>query len=104
MRTCDQIQGVNAIDFADRGYNASIGAFGGKPLAESRCESCGECVVRCPVGALAPKNAVAVAKCNHDRFPPGPVASRFAPRPDRPVVRFLSSRRANDGWVPNGFR
>ena len=24
---------------------------------ESRCESCGECVARCPVGALMAKNA-----------------------------------------------
>ena len=30
----------------------SIKAKGDK----SRCESCGECVVRCPVGALVPKN------------------------------------------------
>ena len=57
VRTCEQLQGVSAIDFIDRGYGASIGTFGNKPIAESRCESCGECVVRCPVGALAPKNA-----------------------------------------------
>ena len=57
VRTCDQLQGVCAIDFTDRGYKASIGTFAGKPIAESRCESCGECVVRCPVGALSPKKA-----------------------------------------------
>ena len=56
VRTCDQLQGVNAIDYVERGYDASIGTFAGKPFAESRCESCGECVVRCPVGALAPKD------------------------------------------------
>ena len=55
VRTCEEIQGVSAIDFAFRGFNTTISTFGGKPLTESRCESCGECVVRCPVGALAPK-------------------------------------------------
>ncbi|MGQ9629771.1 MAG: formate dehydrogenase subunit alpha [bacterium] len=56
VRTCEELQGVSAIDFAFRGYNTTISAFGGRPIAESVCESCGECVVRCPVGALTPKN------------------------------------------------
>ncbi len=55
VRTCDELQGVAAIDFAGRGYDTTVATFGGGPLAESRCESCGECVVRCPVGALSPK-------------------------------------------------
>ncbi|MDP2859640.1 MAG: formate dehydrogenase subunit alpha, partial [Bacillota bacterium] len=56
VRTCDEIRGVGAIDFAFRGYATAITTFANKPLIESRCESCGECVVRCPVGALTPKN------------------------------------------------
>ena len=55
VRTCEELQGVSAIDFAFRGYDTTIGTFGNKPLTESGCESCGECVVRCPVGALTPK-------------------------------------------------
>jgi len=55
VRTCKGLQGVSGIDFAFRGYDTVVGTFGNKPLAESRCESCGECVVRCPVGALTPK-------------------------------------------------
>ena len=54
VRTCAEIQGAGAIDFANRGYNTKISTFGGKPLQESVCESCGECVERCPVGALLP--------------------------------------------------
>ncbi|MBN2475058.1 MAG: (2Fe-2S)-binding protein [Pirellulales bacterium] len=57
VRTCSDLQGVSAIDFAFRGFDTTIAPFGKMPLAQSRCESCGECVVRCPVGALAPKNA-----------------------------------------------
>ena len=55
VRTCDEIQGVNALDFLYRGYKTKIGTFGDKPIVESVCESCGECVSRCPVGALTPK-------------------------------------------------
>lgn len=49
--TCEEIQGVGAIDFAFREYESA-----GLTVSESRCESCGECVERCPVAALVPKN------------------------------------------------
>lgn len=55
VRACQEVVGVGAIDFAHRGYQRKVATFGDRPLAESRCESCGECVVRCPVGALVPK-------------------------------------------------
>ena len=56
VRTCDELQRVGEIDFAFRGPQTIVSTFGNKPLAQSRCESCGECMVRCPVGALTPKN------------------------------------------------
>jgi len=55
VRTCEELVGVSAIDFAFRGYDTTIAAPGDKPVFTSRCVSCGECVVRCPVGALVPK-------------------------------------------------
>ena len=55
IRTCDEIQGVGAIDFVFRGHGTKVGAMKDKPIVESECVSCGECVVRCPVGALIPK-------------------------------------------------
>ncbi|MCP4306226.1 MAG: molybdopterin-dependent oxidoreductase, partial [bacterium] len=55
VRTCDEIVGLGALGFINRGFETVIGTFGNKPFVESICESCGECVVRCPVGALAPK-------------------------------------------------
>jgi formate dehydrogenase alpha subunit len=58
VRTCQNVQRVKGIDFMFRGYNTQVAPFGNKPLSESRCESCGECVVRCPTGALKPKNVV----------------------------------------------
>ena len=56
VRTCDEIQGVRAIDYVNRGYETKIGTFGDQLFIDSTCESCGECVERCPTGALARKN------------------------------------------------
>jgi formate dehydrogenase alpha subunit len=55
VRTCDEIVGVNALDFAFRGFSTTVATFANQSWVESRCVSCGECVVRCPVGALLPK-------------------------------------------------
>ncbi len=57
VRTCEEIQGVNAIDFAFRGAATKVATGGDRPILQSTCESCGECVVRCPVGSLSPKKA-----------------------------------------------
>jgi NADH dehydrogenase/NADH:ubiquinone oxidoreductase subunit G len=51
VETCEGIQEFRPIHFVGRGYSTRIGFFGDK----SRCESCKECVTRCPVGALLPK-------------------------------------------------
>lgn len=55
VRTCREIVGINAIDMAYRGYELKVSTFGDKPLKDSVCVSCGECVERCPVAALIPK-------------------------------------------------
>ncbi len=70
VRTCQEITKINAIDFAGRGIGTKIATFGDKPITQSKCVSCGECVVRCPVGALVvrkPKKPSAEIKsiCPH---------------------------------------
>jgi len=55
VRACDEITGVGAIDMAYRGFSMKVATFGDKPLMESICKSCGECVAHCPVGALISK-------------------------------------------------
>jgi predicted molibdopterin-dependent oxidoreductase YjgC len=53
IRTCQEILGLGAIDFIGRGHTMEVGPFANQPIRESICEACGECVVRCPTGALA---------------------------------------------------
>lgn len=55
VRVCDEIQGRNAIYYAYRGFRVKIAPVLDRPLAESVCESCGQCVEICPVGALHTK-------------------------------------------------
>ncbi len=62
VRTCSELLGVNAIDFGFRGYESKITTFADRPLLESSCVSCGECVVACPLGALVPKETLKPAR------------------------------------------
>ena len=56
VRACDEIQQIGAIDLSKRGYESAVEPFGGGPIKDSFCESCGECVERCPTGALITRN------------------------------------------------
>jgi NADH dehydrogenase/NADH:ubiquinone oxidoreductase subunit G len=44
-----------AINFTGRGYETQIGTFFDKPMMETTCVFCGQCVGVCPTGALKPK-------------------------------------------------
>jgi formate dehydrogenase (NADP+) alpha subunit len=61
VRTCHELQGMGAIDFVNRGFTTTVAPFNKHSLKDSRCASCGECVVRCPTGALAEKHAEAIS-------------------------------------------
>ena len=56
VRVCDEIQGRNSIYYAYRGLKTTIATVMDRPVAKSNCESCGQCVDKCPVGALYPKS------------------------------------------------
>lgn len=60
-RTCNELQCICAITLAGRGAATQVLPFYGKLLKDSNCESCGECLVRCPTGALVEKHAVTPA-------------------------------------------
>lgn len=51
----DDAQYTHAINFTGRGFDTSIGTFFDKPMPETTCVFCGQCVGVCPTGALKPK-------------------------------------------------
>ena len=55
VRVCDEVLGVGAVAIISRGFGSKVATFGDKPIIDSNCVSCGECVVHCPVGALMPQ-------------------------------------------------
>jgi len=52
---CQDVQHIGAIAVAGTGRGARIAAFMDKPVIDSICTSCGQCVSVCPTGALLPK-------------------------------------------------
>ena len=52
VRTCDQIQSVSALHAAGRGWDTTVASGVGGDLADAVCVNCGQCINRCPTGAL----------------------------------------------------
>src|SRR3954467_10116147 len=51
----EDAQFTYAINFKGRGFDTAIGTFFDKPMPETTCVFCGQCVGVCPTGALKPK-------------------------------------------------
>ncbi len=52
VNTCAELQGVCVLGVAHRGAETKIAAFADKPLSNVVCINCGQCINRCPTGAL----------------------------------------------------
>ena len=52
----DGHQFIGAIDFLGAGQESRIGTFMDRPLLESVCTTCGQCLSVCPTGAIEIKN------------------------------------------------
>lgn len=52
VRVCDEVMGVGALGLVHRGFDTVVKPNLEKPLIESGCVSCGQCVSVCPTGAL----------------------------------------------------
>ena len=58
VRVCDEVVGVNAIEFAQRGFTTVISTPFDAPLAETSCTFCGSCVQVCPTAALQTRSRI----------------------------------------------
>jgi len=58
VRTCTEIQGCDVWNFSERGFDTLVVAGAHQTMLDAGCESCGNCVAYCPVGALFDKPAI----------------------------------------------
>lgn len=58
VRTCTSMQYVSALAVAYKGDHQKISTFFEKPMNSVVCTNCGQCVNRCPTGALIEKNYI----------------------------------------------
>lgn len=56
VNVCKNVQTVGVIDATERGFNTTIACAFNKPLSETACVNCGQCIAACPVGALREKD------------------------------------------------
>ncbi len=52
VQMCQDVRGIGAISFINRGSSAVVGTAFDRPLKDSGCRFCGACVEVCPTGAL----------------------------------------------------
>ncbi len=80
IRTCIDLQEVGALETVNRGHELQIQTALNKPIAEVVCINCGQCINRCPTGALRakdPSDEIWEAICDPDKF----VIIQTAPSP-----------------------
>ena len=64
IRTCDEIQNRSIWSFANRGFESKLVAGADQLMLDAGCESCGQCVAYCPVGALFDKMSLGKGRAN----------------------------------------
>jgi len=55
VKVCRDLQGLGALEIAGEGFAQHVSGRGDVDIASSMCESCGQCVDRCPTASLLPK-------------------------------------------------
>lgn len=58
VRTCAELQGVNALTVAYKGDRMKITTFFEKAMNDIVCTNCGQCIIHCPTGALVEHNYI----------------------------------------------
>ncbi|MBE0637141.1 MAG: (2Fe-2S)-binding protein, partial [Bacteroidales bacterium] len=58
VRTCADLQAVSALAVVNKGEHQRISSFLNKPMHDVVCTNCGQCINRCPTGALTERNYI----------------------------------------------
>ena len=58
VRTCIDLQGVGVLESENRGDQTKISTYMDKQMSEVVCINCGQCINRCPTGALREKTDI----------------------------------------------
>ncbi len=58
VRTCTDLQSVSALAVINKGDHQKISTFLSKPMHDVVCTNCGQCINRCPTGALTERNYI----------------------------------------------
>ncbi len=61
VRVCEEMQGMNIIDFASRGSRLQVMPAFDRKLSDTKCVSCGQCAAVCTTGAITIKNQIGEA-------------------------------------------
>jgi len=64
LRACNEIQNRDVWNFAQRGFKTKLVAGADQLMLDANCESCGQCVAYCPVGALYDKMSLGLGRLN----------------------------------------
>ena len=80
VRTCAELQGVRALGVSGRGAGVHVTTFAELPLSSEFCINCGQCVNRCPTGALTVVDATTRVRAELDD-PAKHVVIQTAPAP-----------------------
>ena len=58
VRVCEEVQGVSALEFTERGFDSVVTTAFDMPQSEINCTNCGQCATVCPTGAITEKNCI----------------------------------------------
>ena len=58
VRVCEEVQGVSALEFTERGFDSIVTTAYDMPQSEINCTNCGQCATVCPTGAITEKQSI----------------------------------------------